>query len=128
MWVGNAIRAHAPGRATDDIVLVADELVTDAILRADGIHRLRLEIGAAAITLAVQDRSPLTTVVREAITVVGALEVDLDADADPQGVIRAGYGSRIVRYLATGCGVTADGAVVEGTTIWATFSIRSVAP
>jgi hypothetical protein len=90
------------GSVVDDAVLVANELVSNAVVHTFSPPRLRVELRRGLLTVAVSDDAPGEAVVR-----------------DPRGGLEGVHGLLLVAQVATawGCLPTSDG----GKVVWATL-------
>ncbi|MEU8633985.1 ATP-binding protein [Amycolatopsis sp. NPDC048633] len=91
---------------TDDALLVATELVENAIRHTESAPRLRLELSRGVLSVAVSDDSPRQAVVRERLD-----------------VLEPGLGLRMIAQVAKvwGCSRSWSG----GKTVWAVLTTRA---
>ncbi|MFC4493224.1 SpoIIE family protein phosphatase [Streptomyces ovatisporus] len=108
-FVGRALRAWGmPEASSDDAVLLADELVTNAVVHAGTGVRLECRHEGEALVVEVEDRHPTRAVETRA-------HGDPEAGAGDAGGGLPGYGLRLVAALAEEWGVSYRR---NGKTVW----------
>ena len=94
--------------AVEDALLVATELVTNAVLHARTWIRLRLRVDKSTVRIEVHDANPR-----------------LPAEPPPEPEATSGRGLAIVAAVATGWGAEHQG---DGKVVWAEIALRSRTP